>query len=76
MKDAELLRIYMMGWHDCGDSKDQAHLFRGIKKIAYQNGWSDFLLGDDLSHVDLQTNQEILSKIRNVQLKKENTSFI
>lgn len=76
MKDAELLRIYMMGWHDCGDSKDRAHFFTGIQKIAYENGWSDFLLGDDLSHIDLQTNQEILSKIKNVQLKEKDTSIV
>lgn len=76
MKDSELLKIYMIGWNDCGHSRDNAHLYHGIWQRAYEIGWRDYLLGDDIPSVDLQTNKEILSKIKDVQLKEKSASLL
>ena len=64
MTDSELLKIYMRGFNDelKGDisSVPKNHLaFR-----AYIIGSADALIGDELSSIDLQTNQEILKRIR------------
>jgi hypothetical protein len=53
--DQELMAAYNMGW--------QCELKPELQK-AFNIGRMDYIAGDDVSSVDLQTEEEILSKLR------------
>jgi hypothetical protein len=58
-----LLMYYKMGWNDCADGNTEKHFKQPILQRAYNIGWCDFIAGDDISSVDLQTHSEILKHI-------------
>lgn len=64
MTDSELLKIYMRGFTDelKGDISNVPK--NNLALRAYIIGSADALIGDELSSIDLQTNQEILKRIR------------
>jgi hypothetical protein len=53
-----------MGWNDCADGNTEKHFKQPILQRAYNIGWCDFIAGDDISSVDLQTHSEILKHIK------------
>lgn len=65
MTDKEILKIYMEGFNDelTGDLRIIPN--NELSKKAYNLGRIDALMGDELSSIDLQTNQQILKRIRN-----------
>lgn len=66
--DKFLLQAYKMGWDDCFFGDDTNLLtFKDsdLLKKAYKIGWQDYVIGDDVSSNDLQTNEEILKRIKN-----------
>lgn len=67
-KNNELIIAYKMGWNDCSTSsalKPEGKVFKdkGLE-MAYQIGWSHYIIGDDVSSVDLKTEDEILKEIK------------
>lgn len=64
--DKELLETYMWGFNDELDSRTspQVPFINELKKKAYELGRTDALVGDEVSSSDLQTNDEILSRIK------------
>ena len=63
--DQELLEIYIWGFNDELNGLPVIPLDCDLSKIAYHFGREDAIIGDDVSTSDLQTNEEILNKIRN-----------
>lgn len=63
--DKELLRCYNLGWNDCADGNKHKVFRLKILQNAYDIGWSDFIVGDDVSSVDMQTHEQILERIKN-----------
>lgn len=59
-----LLKYYKMGWNDCADNKQKQEFKNQLLQRAYNIGWCDFIAGDDVTSVDLQTDKEILEHIR------------
>jgi len=59
-----LLIIYNNGWEDCFTSIDNSENYYGMDRTAYNLGWSHAIMGDDLSHIDYYTNDEILKIIK------------
>ena len=67
--DDLILKSYMLGWTDCfGGDKSNEMLFKNnsILEIAWNCGWDDYIAGDDVSSVDLQTNKQILKNIKSI----------
>ena len=65
MTDKELLEIYLVGFHEelWGIT---AHPYDDeLKQHAYSIGSSHAILGDDISSIDLLSNEEIIKIIRN-----------
>jgi hypothetical protein len=64
--DKELLETYMWGFKDELDSRISFQLpfINEWKKNAYELGRADAIIGDEISSSDLQTNDEIISRIK------------
>lgn len=62
--DAELLEIYMRGFNNELDGIPDEEHSDELSKRAYDLGTIDAYCGDDVSSIDLQTNDEILNKIK------------
>lgn len=64
MTDKDLLDWYMKGFHDelWGSTTTEADEY--LNNIAYQLGSQHAIIGDDVSSIDLLTNEEILSMIK------------
>jgi hypothetical protein len=58
-----LLKYYRKGWNDCFGGKPRK-IKNKLLQRAYDIGWLDYIVGDDVSSVDLQTEEEILEKIK------------
>ena len=65
----KILESYRHGWSDSGECKIAP--YKATKKYedivlqyAYEVGWDDYIIGDMVTSVDLQTNKEIVDKIR------------
>lgn len=73
IQDRFLLRVYMLGFdHELEPVFKTPVEFRNkMNQTAYDLGRVDALIGDDVSSSDLQTNDEILEKIKrnNIQNK-------
>lgn len=62
--DEQLLSFYKNGWNDSADGKQKLCFENEILQRAYDIGWFDFIAGDDVSSVDLQTSKDILMHIK------------
>lgn len=62
--DKELLKIYMSGFNDELDGRISRNQFNGLKNKAYNLGKIDAIIGDEITSVDYQTNEEILLRIK------------
>ena len=66
MKDNEIIKLYLEGWHDEADGIKPKDWFKNdLSKKAYMVGRADYLIGDDVSSSDLQTEEEIVKRIKN-----------
>ena len=65
MDDKKLLEWYMMGWKD-EMFNFHRHYIESTYKKAYQMGRADYVVGDDISTIDLQTEEEILNRIKSI----------
>ena len=66
--DEILLQTYMLGWTECysGDyTSILAFKDSVLLKRAYEIGWHDYIMGDDVSSINSQTDEEILKHIKN-----------
>ena len=64
LPDDKLLEYYNLGWNDCADGKTGKKIEEPLLQRAYKIGRCDFIAGDDVSSVDLQTNEDIIRHIR------------
>jgi len=64
MTNERLIQVYMYGWNDCGDSVDNSSIYKGIELKAYNLGWTDFIVGDEVSSCDEKSEEEILREIK------------
>lgn len=64
MTDEELLEHYMKGFREELEGKPKPVKEYNFLYRAYMLGRWDALLGDDISSVDLQTDEQILDKIK------------
>lgn len=65
ISDKTLLKYYMKGFNDCGDSKDISKTLSGLRQRAYDIGWIDFIVGDDVPSHDYRSNADRIKQIRN-----------
>lgn len=63
-QDKKILKTYKLGFIDELYGKTRFLNFNPILLRAYNLGRLDAIIGDDVSSCDLQTNEEILNKIR------------
>lgn len=56
---------YKLGWDEC-PRNIQKEFDHPMLKRAYNIGWSDYIIGDDVRSVDYQTKEQILRTIKNV----------
>lgn len=64
-QDKIILETYMWGFNDELDGKTKMWNPNPLLLRAYNLGRVDAIAGDDISSVDLQTNEEILKRIYN-----------
>lgn len=65
MDDKRLLEVYMAGFKDCGAGTDnRCDYATGPERVAYNMGWVDYIVGDDVRAVDYQTDEQILARIK------------
>jgi hypothetical protein len=62
--DELLLDYYKKGWKDCANGNKEQKFQDQLLQRAYSIGWCDFIVGDDVSSVDMQTDEQILKHIR------------
>lgn len=60
--DEELIEWYWKGWNDCGSAYGHSGFPEGILQVAYNTGWSDFIIGDDVPSYDYKRTEEIILK--------------
>lgn len=65
ISDEKLLEYYRMGWNDSSNNNEEQNFNDFLLNRAYIIGWLDFIVGDDISSVDLQTDEQIVNNIRN-----------
>lgn len=63
--DKRLLEVYMMGWNDSPDNNNRSREFSGLEFRAYELGWCDYIIGDDIPSRDYRSGDEILKEIKN-----------
>ena len=66
MTNREVLQWYRKGWEEENDifsKKMSAPVLTGLAEIAYNTGRLHFIVGDDVSSVELLTEEEILKII-------------
>ena len=64
-QDKIILETYMWGFNDELDDRTRIWNPTPLLLRAYNLGKLDAIVGDDISSVDLQTNEEILKRIYN-----------
>jgi len=65
LNEQTLMTIFHHGWKNAFDNRDNEELYLGIERTAYNTGWSHAIMGDDLSHIDYLTDDEIILRIKN-----------
>ncbi len=63
-QDKELLETYMWGFNDELDGRTRMWNINPLLLRAYNLGRDDAIIGDDVSSSDLQTNEDVLNRIR------------
>lgn len=61
--DDLLLEFYKMGWEECFEGRKR-EIVTPILQRAYNLGWDDYIIGDEVTSVDGKSNEEIISEIR------------
>lgn len=64
MDEQILLKTYICGFNDELDGRKRMWNPNPLLLRAYNLGRSDAMIGDDLSSSDLQSNEEILNRIK------------
>lgn len=64
--DDFLLKLYMIGWEDEFKSKRRQLIKEPLYQKAYDLGREHAITGDDLSHIDIMSNEEIIQLILNL----------
>lgn len=54
----------MKGFNDSFDKKDNSKKYKGVELSAYQWGWNDSIVGDDVSSVDERPWKDTLKLIK------------
>ena len=62
--DKQLLEIYMKGFNDSLYNIFPESSYSSLETKAYYLGRIDAIIGDEIEEVDLESDQEILSKIK------------
>lgn len=62
--DKKLMEWYMKGWNDELHGTSTIMDCSILEDIAYGMGASDCVVGDDMEHIDKQTEKEILDNIK------------
>lgn len=62
--DKKLLMNYNQGWNDEMNGKDKKFFNNSLLQRAYNIGRLDYVTGDDVESVDIQTNEQILKHIK------------
>jgi hypothetical protein len=62
--DKELLKHYMKGFNDELRGTSSIESDNELENKAYRIGALDAIVGDDVSSVDLKTNEEVIRQIR------------
>ena len=65
LSDDKIYSVYMSGWNDSLNLADRKIFKNRMLQHAYNSGYIDYIVGDDIRSVDYQTKEEIISKIRN-----------
>jgi len=68
-----LINFYREGWNDCSDNKPPKEIKRSLFKTAYDIGFADFLAGDEITSVDLQTEEQIIDHIYQIYVNGRQT---
>lgn len=68
-QDKMLLETYMLGFKDELDGKIEMSFPNPLMSRAYNLGRRDAIVGDDVRSVDYQTNEQILNRIRNQNVR-------
>jgi len=63
MKDNKLIRIYMLGVKDELYGEEHRIYQTNLQNSAYLLGRADGMVGEDVSTIDLQTDEQILKRI-------------
>jgi len=69
-EDCKLLDIYHEAWYECGSypnkpkEKTREDFNSDLEYRAWLIGWNDYIVGDEVSSIDLQTPDEIIKNIR------------
>lgn len=69
MTDIELIETYMLGWQYAGEPtweklKEREDFNSDIEYKAWYIGYYDYIAGDDVSSVDMQSEEQILKRIK------------
>lgn len=60
-----LIKIYMQGFNDCPSGIWKSPIQASLSEMrAYNLGWNDYVIGDDVTSWDNQTEEEILERIK------------
>lgn len=65
MRDKEIIKLYFEGWYEEVDGVKPRDWFKNdLSKRAYMMGRLDYVIGDDVSSNNLQTEEEIVKRIK------------
>ena len=64
MDDKKMLEVYMWGFNDSLNGKEQFEFPDEMYHRCYELGWVDCIAGDDNPNLDYQSNEEILKRIK------------
>lgn len=64
MTDQQLLFAYQLGFGDCPDGCPVRIPTPGPLRIAYEIGWADYIIGDDVPSYDYRSSEVIVHEIR------------
>lgn len=62
--DILLLKFYVLGWNESSENKQPKKINTPILQKAYNLGYYNYIAGDDVKSIDLQTDEEIVKKIK------------